>query len=63
MPTKQVINLMKLAAKVCQDYYPEILGVMYVLNMPWIVRGVWGIVKGFVDEKTRKKINLLGADY
>jgi hypothetical protein len=54
---------MKIAAKVCQDYYPEILGVMYVLNMPWIVRGVWGIVKGFVDEKTRKKINLLGADY
>jgi hypothetical protein len=36
---------------------------MFILNMSWVLRSVWGMVKGFLDEKTTKKISVLGADY
>lgn len=62
-PTKQMLNLMKVAAKVTQDYYPEILGAMYLVNANFLFRGVWAVVKGFLDEKTRKKVTILGKDY
>jgi hypothetical protein len=54
---------MKVAAKVTQDYYPEILGAMYLVNANFLFRGVWAVVKGFLDEKTRKKITILGKDF
>jgi hypothetical protein len=28
-----------------------------------VFNGVWAIAKNFVDEKTRKKINILGGGY
>lgn len=48
---------------VAQDNYPEILGATYIVNAPMVFNGVWAIAKNFVDEKTRKKINILGSGY
>jgi hypothetical protein len=36
---------------------------MYVVNAPMLFTGVWAMVKGFIDENTRKKINILGGNY
>lgn len=60
---KQVYGLIKLAAKVGSDYYPEIMGATLIVNAPMVFSGVWAIVKGFIDEKTRKKFKIVGSSY
>lgn len=52
-----------MASKIGQDYYPEIMGQMFIVNAPMLFTGVWAIVKGFLDEKTRKKISIKGGKY
>lgn len=34
-----------------------------IVNAPWVFTGVWTVVKGFLDEKTRKKIQLIGGKF
>ena len=36
---------------------------MYIVNAPFLFTAIWTIVKGFIDEKTRKKINIIGGSY
>jgi len=50
----------KKAAKISQDFYPEIMGKMVVTNAPAIFTGIYSLIKGWIDEKTRKKISLVG---
>ena len=56
-------GLCKLAAQVGSDYYPEIMGNMFVVNAPMLFSGIWAVVKGFLDEKTRAKIKIIGSGY
>jgi CRAL/TRIO domain len=60
---KKTWQLIQLMSGVAQDNYPEILGATYIVNAPMVFNGVWAIAKNFVDEKTRKKINILGGGY
>ena len=46
-----------------QDYYPEIMHQMFIINCPLMFRAAWQIFKPFIDEKTRKKIKILGTKY
>jgi len=39
------------------------MGVTYIINAPLMFRGMWKIAKGFLDERTRKKIHMRGSDY
>ena len=55
--------LIQLATKVGSDYYPEIMGQTFIVNAPMLFSGVWAVVKGFLDEKTRKKISIKGGSY
>ncbi|XP_062513834.1 SEC14-like protein 2 isoform X2 [Corticium candelabrum] len=43
--------------------FPEILKAVYILKASKIFPVAWGIVKPFVEEKTRKKVNVLGANW
>ena len=63
LPSKQVYGLVKLASVVGSDYYPEIMGILFVCNAGFLFTGVWAIVKNFLDEKTRRKINILGGSF
>jgi hypothetical protein len=63
MVNKQVYGMVKLAAKVGSDYYPEIMGNMLIVNAPMVFTGVWAVVKGFIDERTRQKIRIIGSNY
>ena len=54
---------MQLATNIGQDYYPEMLGTMMLLNTSFFFNAVRAIIKVFIDEKTRKKINFLGYKY
>ncbi len=55
--------MIQLASKVGQDYYPEIMGNMFIVNAPMLFSGVWRIIKGFLDEKTSNKIKIMGGGY
>ncbi|CAI2365782.1 unnamed protein product [Moneuplotes crassus] len=56
-------NIIKLAISIGQDNYPEIMGRMLIVDSPLFFRGAWALISPFIDEKTRKKISILGSKY
>lgn len=61
--TGQTKQFLKIASDIGQNYYPEMLGTMYLINTGFFFNAVWTILKGFMDEKTRNKINLEKSGY
>jgi hypothetical protein len=51
------------ASAISQNYYPERLGKLYVINAPWGFAGIFSVVKGFLDPVTVQKIHILGSNY
>jgi len=39
------------------------MGKMFIINSGTTFTAVWSIVKGWIDEKTRNKIEVLGSSY
>jgi len=56
-------RFLKIASDVAQNYYPEMLGTMFLVNTSFSFNLVWTVVKGFIDEKTRKKMNVEKTSY
>ncbi|KAJ9143228.1 Phosphatidylinositol-phosphatidylcholine transfer protein [Coniochaeta hoffmannii] len=59
----QVYSYVRSASGLSQNYYPERLGRLYVINAPWGFSGVWSIIKGWLDPVTVQKIHILGSGY
>ncbi|XP_055498773.1 uncharacterized protein LOC129701544 [Leucoraja erinacea] len=38
------------------NYYPERLGIWLIVNPPVLFTGCWAIIRGWLDEKTAKKV-------
>ncbi|KAI4207979.1 MAG: hypothetical protein LQ346_000316 [Caloplaca aetnensis] len=58
-----VYGYVKQASAISQNYYPERLGKMYLINAPWGFSSVFGVIKGFLDPVTAQKIHVLGSGY
>ncbi|ERF73069.1 Sec14 cytosolic factor [Endocarpon pusillum Z07020] len=58
-----VYGYLKSASAILQNYYPERLGKLYLINAPWGFSGAFNFVKGFLDPVTVQKIHILGSDY
>ena len=56
-------SFVQLATNIGQDFYPEMLGQMFLLNTGWLFKALWAIVKTFMDPKTAGKIHMLGGSY
>ncbi len=51
------------AAAIGQDRYPEIMGKFYIINAPWAFSAVWSMIKGWLDEVTVNKVDIIGSAY
>ncbi|KAH8739453.1 SEC14 domain containing protein [Cryptosporidium ryanae] len=51
-------KIIKELVYISQNYYPELLGKMVVINAPSIFSIIWNFVKPLIDEKTAKKISI-----
>ncbi|KAK2873730.1 hypothetical protein FQN49_002128 [Arthroderma sp. PD_2] len=58
-----VIGYIRQASGISQNYYPERLGKLYIINAPWGFSTVFSIVKGFLDPVTVNKIHVFGSGY
>lgn len=58
-----VYSYVKQASDISQNYYPERLGKLYLINAPWGFSSVFSVVKGFLDPVTVSKIHVLGSGY
>ncbi|KAJ5095554.1 Cellular retinaldehyde binding/alpha-tocopherol transport [Penicillium alfredii] len=58
-----VYGYVKQASDISQNYYPERLGKLYLINAPWGFSSVFSVVKGFLDPVTVNKIHVLGSGY
>ena len=59
----QVYGYIRQASNLSQNYYPERLGRLYIINAPWGFAAVWSVVKGWIDPVTVQKIHILGSSY
>lgn len=58
-----VYGYLQSASGLSQNYYPERLGKLYVINAPWGFSGVFAVAKRFLDPVTVSKIHVLGSGY
>lgn len=61
MFTGKVKAFTNIARDIGQDYYPEILGNMYIINAGLLFSGIWQIIKLGVDAKTQAKISIISG--
>lgn len=45
------------------DLYPETAYKLICINCPWMVRGVWSLIKMWLHPITAAKVHLIGEDY
>lgn len=58
-----VYGFVKQVSAISQNYYPERLGKLYLINAPWGFASVFSFIKGFLDPVTVQKIHVLGSGY
>ncbi|KAL1988128.1 hypothetical protein VTN96DRAFT_658 [Rasamsonia emersonii] len=58
-----VYGYVRQASAISQNYYPERLGKLYLINAPWGFSSVFSVVKSFLDPVTVDKIKVLGSNY
>ncbi|EPS61289.1 hypothetical protein M569_13508, partial [Genlisea aurea] len=61
--TGPVLDFIKVVQKIDNDYYPETLYRMFVVNTGPGFRLIWNMVKPLLDPDTAAKIQVLGSDY
>lgn len=58
-----VVGYIRQASAISQNYYPERLGKLYLINAPWGFSTVFSAIKGLLDPVTVEKIHVLGTGY
>ena len=58
-----MINLVRKVIAISNNYYPEMLEKMFIINTSMFLRGAAYTLIAFADEATKNKITVLGNDY
>lgn len=59
----QMRHLVNSAFQVSQDYYPETMGQLAIVNAPSSFTMIWSMIKPWISKETADKVDILGADY
>ena len=59
----QVRKLVGSVSSIAQNYYPETMGRMFIINAPTLFTAIWVIIRQMLDEATVAKISVLGSNY
>lgn len=60
---KDMLDFCKVLLDMVQNYYPECLEKIYLVNVPLSYYIFWNLIKGFVDSGTRSKIQIVRHNY
>lgn len=58
-----IYGYLQLVSGISQNYYPERMGKLYIINAPWGFSTVFSWVKGFLDPVTVAKIKVFGGGF
>ena len=58
---RKALGLFTRLAKLDQEYYPERVGKIFIVNTPWAFPYLWKVAKTFLDPKTRDKCVVLNS--
>jgi len=56
-------ELIKHNVNITQNYYPELLGQAVIINLAFLLKAGWTIVKAFLDPVTKAKVITEGSNY
>lgn len=56
-------EFIKMTSKIASNYYPEIMGNLFVVNAPSVFSMCWKLIKGILDPVTVNKIHILNSHY
>ena len=56
-------KILKIWADITSNCFPETLKILFLVNTSSLLSGLFGMISGFIDEYTRKKIRVLKHDY
>lgn len=59
----KVKKMIQKSSQISQDYYPEMLGNLFIINTNFVFKMMWKVIKLFLEEKTKSKIKIEGYDY
>lgn len=57
------LSTFKQTLMIDQDYYPERLHCLFMINAPWFFTTIWAMIKPWIDPVTAEKFIILGSDY
>lgn len=52
----QLKAFIKVSIRINQDFYPEMLHKMFIINVSWVFSTIWAVAKIWVDNDTKAKI-------
>ncbi|KAG1906424.1 CRAL-TRIO domain-containing protein [Suillus fuscotomentosus] len=59
----QVKSLAQASFQISQDYFPETMGQLLIINAPSSFTFIWGIIKPWLAKETVEKVDILGSNY
>jgi hypothetical protein len=61
--SKKSIAMLKITMNVGTDLNPECMGRTFVIKAPFVFTACWSLIKGWLDEKIKKKVVILGHNF
>lgn len=59
----QMKSLTRNSFQVSQDYFPETMGQLAVVNVPSTFTLIWSMIKPWLSKETAEKVDILGSNY
>ncbi|EJC98105.1 CRAL/TRIO domain-containing protein [Fomitiporia mediterranea MF3/22] len=59
----QMKNLIRDSFQITQDYLPETMGMLVIINAPSTFTAIWTAVKPWLAKETQEKVCIFGSDY